>query len=100
MTIVPPGRPSSGIPTIDPPGSPVDLEAPMPACAFCERPLICEACRTDYQPSSPDAYQALSWPEQSIACPSCGAGLVCHWCKTPYDGTPPEAGDEASSPPG
>jgi hypothetical protein len=55
------------------------------ACAYCERPLICEACQTPYQPPSSEAYEALSQPEKALSCQSCGAVLVCHWCKTPYD---------------
>ena len=55
-------------------------------CAFCERPLVCDACRSDYVPPSPEVYEAMSRPEVALNCPSCGAVLVCHWCKTPYDG--------------
>ncbi len=58
----------------------------MVPCAYCEQPLTCEACRTEYLPPSPEAYEALSRPEVALLCPSCEAVLVCHWCKTPYDG--------------
>lgn len=58
----------------------------MVPCAYCDRPLICEACRAEYLPPSQQHYEALSRPEIPLACQECGAGLVCHWCKTPYDG--------------
>ena len=32
-------------------------------CAYCERPLICESCRTPYMPPSQEHYEALSQPE-------------------------------------
>jgi hypothetical protein len=57
----------------------------MVDCAYCERPLICDACRTPYKPSTPDEYQALSQREAGLSCPECGTVLVCHWCKTPYE---------------
>ena len=63
-------------------------------CAYCERPLVCEACGEDYLPSSREAYQALSRVEVAVVCPGCEAMLVCHWCKTPYgeaDGDEPES---------
>jgi hypothetical protein len=59
----------------------------MVSCAYCERDLICDACRAEFVPTSDEQYQALSRPEVAVACPSCGAVLVCHWCKTPYDGS-------------
>jgi hypothetical protein len=55
-------------------------------CAYCENPLICEACEAAYVPPSAEAYQALSRPDAAVTCPGCGSLLVCHWCKTPYDG--------------
>jgi hypothetical protein len=55
-------------------------------CAYCDRPLECDACRAVYVPPSPAHYDALSRPEVALTCQACGAGLVCHWCKTPYDG--------------
>ena len=58
----------------------------MVACAFCEQPLECDACRAAYRPTRPEDYAQLSWVEQPILCPACGAVLVCRWCKTPYDG--------------
>ena len=65
-------------------------------CAYCENPLICEACETAYLPPSEEAYQALSRPDAAVNCPGCGSLLICHWCKTPYDGL---AGDEGTSEP-
>ena len=58
----------------------------MIECAYCERPLICESCRTPYKPPSQQHYEALSQAEAALECPECGAVLVCHWCKSPYDG--------------
>ena len=58
----------------------------MVACAYCERPLICDACRADYVPPSPEHYEALSRREDEVLCPACEQVLVCHWCKTPYEG--------------
>jgi hypothetical protein len=60
--------------------------SPMIECAYCERLLICESCRTPYKPPSQQHYEALSQAEVALGCPECGAVLVCHWCKTPYDG--------------
>src|SRR5271166_1755157 len=60
--------------------------SPMIECAYCERLLICESCRTPYKPPSQQHYEALSQAEAALECPECGAVLVCHWCKTPYDG--------------
>ncbi len=54
-------------------------------CAYCERPLICDACRTPFRPPSQEAYEALSQREVTLACPECGVVLVCHWCKASYD---------------
>jgi len=68
--------------------------SPMIECAYCERPLICESCRTPYKPPSQQYYEALSQAEADLGCPECGAVLVCHWCKTPYDG-----GDKDSNAP-
>jgi hypothetical protein len=56
------------------------------ACAYCERPLICDACQVPYLPPTPEHYEALTHSDVAIGCPECGAVLVCHWCKTPYDG--------------
>lgn len=66
----------------------------MVECAYCERPLICDACQTEYVPLTPEHYEALSRPEVPLFCPKCEAVLICHWCKTPYDGEP---GEEAST---
>ena len=62
----------------------------MLSCAYCERPLTCDACQAPYQPADPEDYAALSRSEEPIRCPSCERLLVCHWCKTPYDGHPPD----------
>ncbi len=59
----------------------------MVACAYCERPLICDGCQKEYVPPTPEAYEALSTVEEAILCPDCEEVLVCHWCKTPYDGS-------------
>ena len=56
----------------------------MVTCAYCERPLICEACGMNYIPPSQEHYEALSRSDVSLDCPECEALLVCHWCKTPY----------------
>ncbi len=55
-------------------------------CAYCEKPLLCDACQAPFVPADPDLYQALSMGEQPILCPACGQILICHWCKFPYDG--------------
>ena len=55
-------------------------------CAYCERPLMCAACRVPFRPATADVYAALSRADLPIACPACEGPLVCHWCKTPYDG--------------
>ena len=62
-------------------------------CAYCERPLICGACRQEYTPPSRAEYEALSRPEVALYCPGCEAALVCHWCKTPYDGGADDSDD-------
>ena len=41
----------------------------MVTCAYCERPLICEACGADYLPPSAEAYQALSRPDAAVDLP-------------------------------
>jgi hypothetical protein len=69
----------------------------MVACAYCDRPLICNECQAEYRPPSPEAYESLSCPEATLVCPECEAVIVCHWCKTPYDGT---TQDEATGAPG
>jgi hypothetical protein len=68
-------------------------------CAYCERPLICDACQTPYEPSTPEEYVALSAKEEAVACPACGEVLVCHWCKAAYDGEPTDETTEGASPP-
>jgi hypothetical protein len=55
-------------------------------CAYCERPLICDACQSPYVPPNPQQYEALWHPDVPLSCPECGSLLVCHWCKTSYDG--------------
>lgn len=55
-------------------------------CAYCERPLVCDACQVPYLPPTSEHYQALSRPEVRIFCARCHSVLVCHWCRTPYDG--------------
>jgi hypothetical protein len=69
----------------------------MVPCAFCERPLTCEACQTEYAPPTAEAYEALSRPESIIVCPRCEKVLVCHWCKTPYDGASDDPYDPEST---
>jgi hypothetical protein len=55
-------------------------------CAYCDKPLECDACGELYNPPGLAEYHALSRPEVPILCPGCASILVCHWCKTPYDG--------------
>ncbi len=62
-------------------------------CAYCQNPLVCDACQAEYLPPDLDTYRALSWTETVLKCSSCGEVLVCHWCKTPYEGNA-EPGDE------
>ena len=69
----------------------------MLTCTYCERPLICDGCQTEYLPAGREAYEALSQPDTPIICPVCETVLVCRWCKTPYDGsTGGEDGDGRS----
>lgn len=58
----------------------------MSVCAYCERPLECDVCRSVYRPADSEAYRLLSQGDEPIVCPGCAQILVCHWCKTPYDG--------------
>jgi uncharacterized CHY-type Zn-finger protein len=62
----------------------------MVACAYCERPLICDGCQAEYRPPDLEQYEALSRSDEPVFCPACEAVLVCHWCKTPYDGSAAE----------
>jgi hypothetical protein len=62
-------------------------------CAYCEKPLICDDCLTEYVPPSEGDYWALSQPDILLTCPQCGEILTCHWCKTPYDGVYKDADD-------
>ena len=66
----------------------------MVDCAYCQKPLTCETCQADYEPTSREAYEAFMRPEVSVICPNCEAILVCHWCKTPYDGTSQDEADD------
>jgi uncharacterized CHY-type Zn-finger protein len=66
----------------------------MIACAYCEHPLVCDGCQTEYLPPTQEHYEALSRREDVIICPECKQILTCHWCKTPYDGAPDEVGGE------
>jgi hypothetical protein len=66
----------------------------MLSCAYCEHPLICDTCQTEYLPPTPEQYEALSRGEDAITCPACEQVLVCHWCKTPYDGESDDGGKE------
>jgi RNase P subunit RPR2 len=68
-------------------------EAEMIHCAYCEKPLICDDCLTEYVPPSEEHYRALSQPDILLKCPRCGEILTCHWCKTPYDGVSEEEPD-------
>ncbi len=56
-------------------------------CAYCDKPLICEACNTEVIPADESFYEALNDVDKPVFCLECEALLVCHWCKTPYDGT-------------
>jgi hypothetical protein len=69
----------------------------MVPCAYCEQTLVCDNCREEYVPPSPEVYEALSRPEVAVECPGCGEILVCRWCKTPYDGGA-DGGEEAAPP--
>ena len=60
----------------------------MIACAYCDRPLICDRCQVEYLPPSQEQYEALSHREDAVICPGCNQVLVCHWCKSPYGGVP------------
>ena len=53
-------------------------------CAFCENPLICDACGAEFVAATPELFDAISRCEETVLCPACEALLVCHWCKTPY----------------
>jgi hypothetical protein len=59
----------------------------MIACVYCQNPLICEACQTEYAPPTREAYEALMRIEVPVICPECEAIVVCHWCKTAYNGS-------------
>jgi hypothetical protein len=65
-------------------------------CAYCEKPLICDDCLTEYVPPSEGHYWALSQPDTLLTCPRCGETLTCHWCKTPYDGAAEDEADARS----
>ena len=67
----------------------------MIRCAYCDRPLLCEACGAEYLPPTEEHYRALSQPDMLLTCQACGEVLVCHWCKTPYGG-----GDDEFDEPG
>jgi hypothetical protein len=58
----------------------------MVDCAYCDHPLLCDACGAPYRPPTPEHYEALSHPDVPVTCVECGEVLVCHWCKAPYDG--------------
>jgi hypothetical protein len=72
----------------------------MVDCAYCEHPLICDACRTPYKPSTQEEYESLSQLEVGLSCRECGTVLVCHWCKTPYEGLSDEKDDSDAPPQG
>jgi hypothetical protein len=57
-------------------------------CAYCEQPLVCDACGAAFEPADAAQYEAVGSGEEAVSCPTCEALLVCHWCKTPYDGRP------------
>ena len=65
-------------------------------CAYCERPLICDACRTPYKPPTRKNTRHSRSPRSALPAPSAATVLVCHWCKTPYEGLTEEK-DEAGS---
>jgi hypothetical protein len=67
-------------------------------CAFCERPLICDACQAAYEPPTAEDYVALSAKEETVTCPACGEVLVCHWCKVAYEGASAEESAEGAGP--
>jgi hypothetical protein len=61
-------------------------------CSYCDRPLECAECRTEYEPPNQAYYEAISRPEVALICTKCNAPLVCYWCRVPYDG---EAGEDS-----
>ncbi len=61
----------------------------MVKCAYCENPLVCDACEAEYAPPDVEQYDALSQRDAVVYCPACEAVLVCHWCKTPYEAERP-----------
>jgi RNase P subunit RPR2 len=64
-------------------------------CAFCDRPLVCDACDTPWQPADEVQFRAMEQREVPVYCAECEQILVCHWCKTPYDGLEEDASDGA-----
>ena len=55
-------------------------------CVYCEHPLDCIHCRTNFSPKGQGEYLALSRPEIPLYCHECGQVLICYWCQMPYDG--------------
>lgn len=55
-------------------------------CVYCENPLLCETCDTEFEPVTQEQYEALTRREVPVFCAVCEQILVCRWCKFPYDG--------------
>ena len=57
-------------------------------CVYCDRPLLCESCDVEFEPTTREQYEAMTRREVPVICPTCEAIIVCRWCKFPYDGDP------------
>jgi hypothetical protein len=69
----------------------------MLKCSFCERPLVCKACKNPYRPTRPEAHAALYQPDMMVFCPECKALLVCRWCDYAYGEEEEEGGGETAT---
>lgn len=54
-------------------------------CAFCDSPLVCDRCGAEYEPNTPEEYEAIQSREQLVFCRHCEQPLACVWCKTAYE---------------
>ena len=66
----------------------------MIKCSFCERPLVCKACKQPFRPRHGETHSGIYQPDTAVSCPECQKLLVCKECGFAY-GVQDEIDEEA-----
>jgi hypothetical protein len=58
----------------------------MIKCSFCERPLVCKACRRPFHPRRSETHVGVYQPDVEVSCTECQKVLACSACGFVYGG--------------